>query len=70
MKPCFGGCHRMVTSEWCARCVDGLTTDVRRLQSLDPGQLIILADIFSIVGADTLTRIMVGALPFEEKRDE
>lgn len=66
--PCAGGCGRTVsaTCEWCARCVAGMCDDMRRLQSLAPGQIVLLADIFSTVGADTLTRIMVGSLPYDD----
>ena len=65
MNPCAGGCGASVSEacDFCARCVRGMESDVRRLQNLKPGQIIILADMFSTVGADTLTRLMVSALP-------
>jgi len=68
MRPCAGGCRRQVrvSCDWCAGCVAGLLADVRRLQSLEPGQMILLADIFSTVGADTLTRCMIASLPFDD----
>lgn len=42
---------------------------MRRLQALDPGQIVILADIFSTVGADTLTRVLISSLPFDDTPD-
>ena len=67
MTPCAGNCGASVSTacSFCARCVRGMERDVRRLQGLAPGQIVILAGIFSEVGADTLTRLMCGALPFE-----
>jgi hypothetical protein len=70
MKPCAGGCGASVSEacDFCARCVRGMERDVRRLQGLDPGKLVILADIFSTCGADTLVRLMVSVLPFDDTR--
>jgi hypothetical protein len=67
MTPCAGVCGASVSDacDFCARCVRGMERDVRRLQGLAPGQLVILADIFSTCGADTLTRLMISVLPFD-----
>ena len=67
---CAGGCGSSVSRpyEWCARCMRGMTEDMSRLQNLEPGQIVLLADIFSTIGADTLTRIMVNSLPFDDAR--
>lgn len=66
-------CHRALgdsTAKWCGPCLVGVAKDVERLQTLDPGALILLSDIFTTCGAFFLVRAMVGALPFERVVDE
>jgi len=63
-------CHRALgahAGDWCAACDRGIKEDVGRLQNLSPGEIVLLNDIFTTVGAFFLARAMVGALPFSQE---
>jgi len=66
-------CHRALgvdAGDWCAACDRGIKDDMRRLQNLTPGEIVLLNDIFATVGAFFMARAMVGSLPFERVDDE
>lgn len=74
-NPCACGCGRQASPPtampdsagalWRFDCVATLLTDVRTLQNLTPGALVILADLFASVDARALGRVCVRALPRE-----
>lgn len=66
MRPCLCGCGGQTDAGWRPQCVAALLLDIRRLQNLPPGQIVILSDIFRQVGARKLADAMTGAVPFDE----
>lgn len=75
IAPCACGCGRQASPPtamrdqagalWRKECIAALLCDVRTLQNLAPGQILILADILAIVDARALGRALVRALPRE-----